>query len=141
MAAIIFDVSKGGFGEKVRNAVTLTWMVVKTAEADATLKTRTTVTDILAHNTEANFTNYARTAASGVTRTVTGADKVDVTASAVTWNSAGGGTNNTTAKIILFHNLGADGSNIPVFADDFVLTTDGSSALQYTPANPFMEAS
>jgi hypothetical protein len=67
-------------------------LLLKTAEADATLKDRDDVAAILANgSTEADFTNYARK--TGLTGTITvddTNDRVDVDIPDQTWAVAGG---------------------------------------------------
>lgn len=134
MADIVFNVAKGKAAEKVADAATVVGvLLIKTAESDALMKDRTTLTDVLAGSTEANFTNYARK--TGLTGTVTvdqANDWVTISIPSQTWAAAGGGVNNTLAKLIVFYEeAAADATRIPLVALDFVVTTDGTD-LQVT---------
>lgn len=129
MTDIVFNIAKGAVAEKVRDsAANLLILLLKTAESDATLKRRATVAAVLGANTEADFTNYARK--TGLTGTVTvdnTNDRVDVDVADQTWTSAGGGANNTLAKLIVaYEEAAADATRVPLTGQDFVVTTDGS---------------
>jgi hypothetical protein len=118
-------------------------MLLKVAEADAALRDRTTLADILgAANTEANFTNYARK--TGITGTVTvdqANDRVDVDMPDQTFAAAGGATNNTLAKLIVYYEeAAADATRIPLSAHDFVVTTDGTDLIVQVAAAGFYRA-
>lgn len=144
MADFIFNIAKGAWAEKIRDSASAVGvMVVKTAESDALMIDRATVTALLTGNTEANFTNYARK--TGVTGTVTvdnTNDRVDGDIPDQTWTAAGGGVNNTTAKLIIFYDEGGtDATRIPLSAHDFVTTTDGSDLIAQIAAAGFARAS
>jgi len=144
MADFVFNIAKGAVAEKVRDGATgLGILLIKTAESDAAMKDRITLTDLLGGNTEANFTNYARK--SGITGTVTvdqANDRVDVDMPDQTWTSAGGGTNNTLAKLVIyFDEGGTDGTRIPLTGHDFVVTTDGSDLVAQIATSGFFRAS
>jgi hypothetical protein len=129
MADIVFNVAKGKAAEKVADGATVVGvLLLKTVESDALMKDRTTLTDLLAGNTEANFTNYARKTALTGTVTVDQAnDWVTISIPGQTWAAAGGALNNTLAKLVVFYEeAAADGTRIPLVALDFVVTTDGS---------------
>lgn len=106
-------------------------LLLKTVESDALMRDRTTVADLLAGSTEANFTNYARKTPITGTLTVDQAnDRVDLDIPDQTFSSAGGGTNNVLAKLVVFYeNAAADAMRVPVSAHDFVVTTDGTDLL------------
>jgi hypothetical protein len=108
MADIVFNVAKGKVAEKVRDDATkIGVLLLKTVESDALMKDRTTIADLLAGSTEANFTNYARKTAITATLTVDQAnDRVDVDIPNQTWAAAGGATNNTLAKAVVFYDEG-----------------------------------
>lgn len=144
MADLVFNIAKGAAAEKVRDgSAVLGVMLIKTVESDAALKDRTTLADILAGNTEANFTNYARK--TGLTATLTvdqGNDRVDVSIPNQTWAAAGGGTNNTLAKLVVYYEeAAADATRIPLTAHDFVATTDGNDLQTNFAAAGFYRAS
>lgn len=129
MADFVFNVAKGKFAEKVADsAAAIGVILIKTAESDALMKDRTTIADLLGGSTEADFTNYARK--TGITGTVTidqANDRTDLDIPDQTWTSAGGGTNNTLAKLVTYYQeSAADSGRIPMTAHDFVVTTDGT---------------
>lgn len=146
MANGVFNISKGAFVEKIRDATTNVLVVLlKANEAEATLVDRTDIADLLveAGNTEADFTNYARK--TGLTGTVTVDDTnnwVDVDFPDQTWTSAGGATNNTLTKaIVAYEEAAADASRIPMTHHDFAATTDGSDLTLQVAAAGFARAS
>jgi hypothetical protein len=145
MADVVFNVAKGKVAEKVADTPgNLGMLLLKVVEADATLKDRTTLADILgAANTEANFTNYARK--TGIVGTVTidqANDRTDVDAPDQLFAAAGGGTNNNLVKVIIYYEeAAADGTRIPLTAHDFVVTTDGTDlTVQFAAAGFFRAA-
>jgi len=139
MSSNIFEVGKGKWRAYVDNVIAaspanckLVVCYYKAIESDALLITRTTKANIDAQvaNTEADFDNYVATelgtVTSGVTTGEAWADAANFTISAA--GSAGGGTNNTLAKAILFYNpdnTGALSASIPLAYYDCVLTTNG----------------
>lgn len=138
MADLVFDIAKGAAAEKVRDGATAGGiLLLKTAQVDATLKRYATLDAILTAgggtvNVEANFTNYARKTGLTVTLTVdnTTNDQAFLQLAEQTWTAAGGATNNTLAKLIVFYQeSAADTGRIPLTAHDFVLTTDGTDVL------------
>lgn len=149
MADFVFNIAKGAVAEKVRDGATvLGMMILKTAEADSTLKTYDDLAAMLAAgggtaNVEADFTNYGRK--TGLTATLTVDDvnnRADVDIPDQTWSTAGGGTNNTTAKLIIYYEeAAADATRVPLTAHDFVVTTDGSDVLAQVAAAGFYRAS
>lgn len=144
MADQVFNIAKGAFAEKIRDAATnVGIMLLKTAEADATLIDYDTLAAILAGaNTEADFTNYARK--TGLTGTVTvddTNDRVDCDLPDQTWTTAGGATNNTLAKAIVFYQeSAADSGRVPLTHHDFVETTTGSDITLQVNASGFARA-
>lgn len=156
MASVTFNVAKGkvnAYTERVAGNdpanSALVLVLLKTAEADATLQDYDTLGALLAGaNTEADFTNYAR-------KVLTNAD---ITAPTVddsgneqysdfpdqTYTAAGGAANNTLAKLIVCYDAdttgGTDANLIPLTAHDFVVTTDGSDLIARPPANGFFGA-
>ena len=130
MADFVFNVAKGSAGEFARDDATkFGILLLKVAESDATLKDYDTVAAILAgSNTEADFTNYARKTALTATRTVDDTnDRVDLDLADQTWTSAGGASNNSIVKLIVFYEESAsDAGRIPVTCHDWAVTTDGS---------------
>lgn len=144
MADIVINIAKGAAAEKVRDDATkIGVLLLKTVETDALMKDRTTVADLLAGSTEANFTNYARKTPLTATLTVDQAnDRVDLSIPNQTWAAAGGGVNNTTAKAVVFYDEGGtDATRIPLVALDFVVTTDGSDVtIQFAAAGFYRAA-
>jgi hypothetical protein len=143
MADLVFNVAKGAVAEKVRDDATkLGVLLLKTVETDALMRDRTTVADLLAGSTEANFTNYARKTPITGTLTVDQTnDRVDVDMPDQTWTAAGGGVNNTLAKLVVFYEeSAADSGRIPLTAHDFVVTTDGSDLAAQIAAAGFYRA-
>lgn len=115
-------------------------------DADATLVDYDTLSAVLASNTEADFTNYARKTVMSVTVTVDDTnDRADLDIADQTWNSAGGATNNTTAKLIIGYDPdttgGTDADIIPLTHHDFVVTTDGSDVVAEISSSGFYRAS
>lgn len=144
MADLVFDIAKGGAAEKVHDDATkLGVLLLSTAEADATLKTRATLTAVVANSTEATFTNYARkTAITGTLTIDTSGHLAKITIPNQTWTTAGGATNNTLAKLVIFYDEGGtDATRIPLTAHDFVVTTDASDLTATVSASGFFQAS
>lgn len=145
MADFVFNVAKGAFAEKVRDSGSALGIVlVKTAESDALMKDRATLATVLANSTEADFTNAVRkTGLSGTVTVDTSNDRVDVALSAnpVTWTSAGGASNNTLAKLIVYYDDGGtDATRVPLAALDCVITTTGSNLVVTFNASGFARA-
>ena len=145
MADLVFNISKGAFAEKVRDAGTNVFiMLLKANEAEATLIDRTDVADLLVEvgNIEADFTNYARK--EGLTGTVTvdnTNDRVDVDVPDQTWASAGGATDNALTKLLVcYEEAAADATLIPMTHHDFTVTTDGSDVTVQINAAGFARA-
>lgn len=144
MADFVFNIAKGAAAEKVRDDATkIGVLLIKTAESDAAMKDRATVALVVSNSTEADFTSYARK--TGITATLTvdyTNDRVDLDMPDQTWSPAGGGTNNTLAKLVIFYEeAAADSTRIPLTAHDFVVTTDGSDLLAQVAAAGFYRAS
>jgi hypothetical protein len=144
MADFVFNVAKGASAEKVRDSASnVGVLTLKTVESDALMKDRTTVADVLAGNTEANHTNYARkTALTGTVTVDQTNDRVDVSIPNQTWTAAGGALNNTLAKLIVYYeDSAADSGRLPLTAHDFVTTTDGTDLTVQFAAAGFFRAS
>lgn len=145
MADGVFNIAKGAVAEKVRDgAGNLGVMLLKVAEADATLQDYDTLAAILAGaNTEADFTNYARK--TGITGTVTVDDtnnRVDVDIPDQTWTSAGGASNNTLVKLIVYYeDSAADSGRVPLTHHDFAITTNGGDLTAQIATDGFFRAS
>ena len=145
MADFVHNISKGAVAEKFRDgAANGLMLLLKVAEADATMKDYDTVAALLAGTPdEANFTNYVRK--TGLTGTITvddTNDRVDVDMPDQTWTSAGGGTNNTlTDLVIAYEESASDSGRIPLTNHDFAITTDGSDLTATLNASGFFRAS
>lgn len=131
MADGVFNIAKGAFAEKFRDAAANgIVMLLKANEAEATLIDRDQLQAMLAEagTTEADFTNYARK--TGLTGTITvddSNDRVDVDMPDQTWTSAGNGSNNTLTKLVVaYEESASDSGRIPLTHHDFSITTDGS---------------
>jgi hypothetical protein len=131
MADGVFNIAKGAFAEKFRDAgANGIVMLLKANEAEATLIDRDHLQAMLAEagTTEADFTNYARK--TGLTGTITvddSNDRVDVDMPDQTWSSAGNGSNNTLTKLVVaYEESASDAGRIPLTHHDFSVTTDGS---------------
>lgn len=144
MSDTVFNIAKGAVAEKVRDSASVVGvLLLKVAEADATLQDYATVAAILAgSNTEANFTTYARKTAITATVTVDNSgNKVVVAIPSQTWASAGGATNNSLVKAIVFYEESAsDAGRVPLVALDYVITTDGTDILLTVGPNGIYQA-
>ena len=144
MADFVFNIAKGAVAEMVRDSGSaLLILLLKTAEADATMKDYDTVAALLAGTPdEADFTNYARK--TGITGTITvddTNDRVDIDIPDQTWTAAGGASNNTlTDLVVAYENAAADATRIPCTNHDFAVTTDGSDLTAQVNASGFFRA-
>lgn len=146
MADGVFNVAKGRWAEKILDSTTnVGVLLLKVAEADATLIDYDTVAAILAGaNTEADFTNYGprKTGITGVVTIDDTNNRVDGDFADQTWTSAGGATNNTLVKAIVFYQESAsDSGRIPLTHHDFAETTTGSDLVMQLNAAGFIRAS
>jgi hypothetical protein len=144
VADFVFNIAKGAAAEKARDDATkFGFLLIKTAESDALMKDRATVATVVANSTEATFTNYARK--TGVTATLTvdtANDRVDLDIPDQTWTTAGGASNDTLAKLVIFYEeAAADATRVPISAHDFVVTTDGSDLTAQIATAGFFRAS
>lgn len=141
---LVFNVSKGGAAEKILDDATKTgFLLLKVVESDAALKDRATVAAIVANSTEADFTSYARKTSVTSTRTVDNTnDRVDLDAPDQTWTAAGGATNNTLVKLVIYYEeAAADATRIPLTAHSFDVVTDGSDLVAQLAAAGYFRAS
>lgn len=158
MADGVFNIAKGRVCE-LHDRVSsndpansaLVVVLLKVAEADATLEDYDTLGAVLAAagNTEADFTNYAR-------KVLTDSD---ISASAVddtnnrreadipdqTWSSAGGASNNTTVKLLVCYDSdttgGTDANIVPLVHLDYAETTTGGDITAVINASGYFRAS
>jgi hypothetical protein len=139
-----FNIAKGRpVQQTISDATKFGILLLKVAEADATLIDYATVAAILAGaNTEANFTNYARKTSITATATVDNAnDRTDIDVPDQTFASAGGATNNNLVKLIVFYEVSAsDAGRVPISAHDFVATTDGNDLVAVIATAGFYRA-
>jgi hypothetical protein len=145
VADFVFTSASGVGAEKVLDgASNLGVMLLKASEGDAGLRDRTTLATILgaAGNTEADFTNYARkTGITGTVTTDTANNRQDVDMPDQTWTAAGGATNNTLVKAIIYYqDSAADSGRIPLVGLDFAVTTDGTDLTMQLNAAGFYRA-
>lgn len=142
MGSVAFNISKAQAGyyfglPAANDALKVLLLQSAGLQADATLVDHDTVAALLGSNTEATFTNYARQTLTTVAATVddTG-DTVKLDTDDVTWTSAGGATNNTLGKAVVYYDpdttASADANNVPLLAWDYTVTTDGVSNLLIT---------
>lgn len=131
MADVIFNNQRGSLVEHHRNGEDLIVVLLQAAQADDALRDYDDLASLLANagNTEATFTNYARETILNAAWSITIDDTAN-DASAdfadITWTSAGNGTNNTLAKLLVCIDGASDAARLPVTAHDFVVTTDGN---------------
>jgi hypothetical protein len=134
MADVILNNQRGSLIEHHRNGEDLIVVLLKTAQADDTLRDYDDLAALLAAgggtaNVEADFTNYSREVILNANWTIT-IDDTGNLASAdfadITWSPAGNGTNNTLAKLLVCIDGANDAARLPVTAHDFVTTTDGN---------------
>ena len=145
MADGVFNMAKGAMAEMIRDGATVVGiLLMKANEAEATLVDRTDLADIFveAGNTEADFTNYARkTGLTGVRTQDDTNNRVDLDVPDQTWTAAGGASNNTLTKLIVFYeNAAADATRLPLTHHDFAVTTDGSDLTAQVDAAGFGRA-
>lgn len=145
MADFVFNIAKGAVAEMIRDsAANVGIILLKTAEADATMKDYDTLAALIAGTPdEADFTDYARK--TGITGTITvddTNDRVDVDIPDQTWTGAGGASNNTLTDLVTYYqNAAADATRIPMTNHDFAVTTDDSDLTAQVNASGFYRAS
>lgn len=145
MADLIAVKGLGSIAERVRDGSDLVVVLLKAAEADADLRVHADLGAVLgeAGNTEADFTNYARKTIANASITLTedgSGEPVDVSIGDQTWAEAGGGTDNTLAKLLVCED-GADDANRALLSlHDFVATTDGNDLTAAENASGFYGA-
>lgn len=140
MAALIPNIAKGRiahYGSLPAANDALVWVLFTGTETDANIRDADTLAAIIALATdEATFTGYARVNATGVTVTVDDTnDRVDIDANDPSWSPT---TAQALTRIGLFYDpdttLGTDADLVPLFIDDFALTTPTSGTVSYTVA-------
>lgn len=138
MAALIPNIAKGKFayyaGLPAANDA-LIWILFTGTETDANLRDAATLTAVIALAVdEATFTGYSRQTATSVVVTVDNTnDRTDVDAADPSWSPT---TAQALTRIGLFYDPdttgGTDADLIPLFIDDFALTTPTSGTVGYT---------
>ena len=152
MANQVFNIAKGRAAyystlPAANDALIVLLLTTTGIEADDTLNNYDELQALLAAaNTEADFTNYARKSITSVTVTVDDTNNwVDADFADQTWTAAGGGTNNTLAKLLICYDpdttAGDDSTVIPLTHHDFSVTTDGSDLVAQLAAAGFYRAS
>lgn len=141
MAALIPNIAKGKVayyaGLPAANDA-LIWVLFSGTETDANLRDADTLTAIIALAVdEATFTGYSRQTATSVTVTVDDTnDRTDVDTADPSWSPT---TAQALTRIGCFYDPdttgGTDADMIPLFIDDFALTTATSGTLTYTVAS------
>lgn len=140
MAALIPNIAKGKLayyaGLPAANDA-LVWVLFSGTETDDNLRDADTLAAIVALAVdEATFTGYARVTATGVTVTVDDTNnRVDIDAADPSWSPT---SDQALTRIALCYDpdttAGTDADLIPLFIDDFALTTATSGTLGYTVA-------
>ena len=150
MAAIVANVGLGKVARYADLPLTneiLVYGLLVTAGlvSDATLKDYTTVSGMLAGaSDEATFTGYARVTATSVTVTIDQAnDRTDVDTADPQWSPTSA---QALGKLFLCYEpdstAPADANKVPLFYDDFSLTTPTSGTVTYqVAASGFFRAS
>ena len=157
MADGVFNISKGrGWeladrveqGDPAASRLVVKLLTTTGLEADATLEDYDTFSAIVtAANTEADFTNYGSgkvITAAGITLTTDDTGNTNYfTIADQTWTAAGGGTNNTLAKLIVCYDpLGTNvaANLVPISHHDFSATTNGNDLTADFGTNVFEAA-
>lgn len=132
MADGVFNIGRGRLQGAHDAGEDLIVVLLKTAEADATLNDYRTLAAVLAEegNEEADFTNYERKVIPNANWSVTIDDQDDHVSADFpdqTWANAGGAENNTLVKLVVCIDGDTDADRIPVSHHDWTPTTDGSN--------------
>lgn len=141
MAAGIFNIAKGRlahYASLPAASDALVAVLLSAAEVDDTLNNYDDLGSLLAAvgNTEATFTGYSRQVLSGVTVTVddTG-NNVKVDCNDPQWSPTSA---ESLVKLVVCYDgdtgAGTDANIIPLFFDDFVVTTPTSGTVTYNVA-------
>lgn len=115
----------------------LIWVLFSGTETDNNLRDADTLTAVIALAVdEATFTGYARQTATSVTVTVDDVnDRIDIDAADPSWSPT---TAQALTRIGLFYDpdttAGTDADLVPLFIDDFAVTTPTSGTVSYTVA-------
>ncbi len=140
MAALIPNTAKGRIAHYASLPAAndaLVWVLFSGTETDNNIRDADNLAAVIALALdEATFTGYARVTATGVTVTVDDTnDRVDIDAADPSWSPA---TAQALTRIGLFYDpdttAGTDADLIPVFIDDFAVTTPTSGTVTYQVA-------
>lgn len=142
MADLVFNIAKGAFVEKVRDAATaLLMLLLIAADTDDAMRDTDTVAALLATGAnEATDGSYARK--TGITGTITVDDtnnRVDVDIPDQTFSALDGDA--ITDAVIAIEEAAADSTRIPLTLHDLAVTPDGSDVLVQINAAGFGRAS
>lgn len=138
MAALIPNIAKGKFAYYATLPATndaLIWIAWINTETDANIRDTDNATTMIALALdEATFTGYSRQTATGVVVTVDDTnDRVDVDAADPSWSPT---TAQALTRISNHYDPdttgGTDADLIPLFVDDFAITTPTSGTAGYT---------
>ena len=150
MSNFIFTASAGRYIQYASlstgsDAVVVLLLKASGLQADTTLRDYTTLSTLLASNTEATFTNYVRKVlTSGFTITQNFTTNVQTVAQAnQTWFAAGGASNDVLGKLITAYrplSSSPDSACIPMTAYDCTATTTGSDLLTQFASGVFATA-
>jgi hypothetical protein len=142
MAALITNIAKGRFARYAdlpETADAMIWVLFSGTETDANIRDTDTLTSMIALAVdEATFTGYSRQTATGVTVTVDDTnDRVDVDVTTdPSWSPT---TAQALTRIALVYDndtgTGTDANIVPVFVDDFAITTPTSGSITYQVAS------
>lgn len=146
MGDVVFTYSKGRFIEKalLPNAPTDNLIVVllqsSGLQGDTTLRNHQTLAAVLAANTEATFTNYARKVLGAADISVTFNTSTSTAAMDISdqvWAAAGGATNNSLGALLVCYrpNSGsADSAILPLTKHDYAGSTTGQDLQATIPS-------
>jgi hypothetical protein len=142
MADFLFNIAKGAFVEKVRDASTAIGMLLLiAADTDDAMRDTDTVAALLATAAnEATDGSYARK--TGITGTITVDDtnnRVDVDCPDQTWTALAGAE--ILDLVTFIEEAAADATRIPLSLHDFPITPDGSDVTAVLNAAGFARAS
>lgn len=143
--SFIFDSAKGRWVEKYElpvggDNIVIVLLQSSGLQADATLNNYSDLGSLLASNTEANFTNYARIVLSSANITVTVNTSTGITTVDIpdqVWNAAGGAVNNTLGALLTCYrpaSTSLDSAILPLTKHEFSVTTTGGNLTAAVPS-------
>lgn len=141
MSALIPNIAKGKFArfaELLDTNDALIWVLFTGSETDANVRDAATLTALIATSlNEATFTGYSRQTATSVVVTVDNTnDRTDVDAADPSWSPTSA---EALTRIGLMYDQdttsGTDANVIPIFVDDYALTTPTTGTISYTVAS------